>query len=35
METEKKPKQVNMLLVDMLGMIFEHVLAGPQYIQSI
>lgn len=35
METEKTPKQVNMLLVDTLEMTFEHILAGSRYIQSI
>lgn len=35
METEKNPKQVNMLLVDKLEMTFEHIFSGPQYIQNI
>lgn len=33
METEKNPKQVNMLLADKLEMTFEHIFS--QYIQNI
>lgn len=33
MKTEKNPKQFNMLLVDKLEMTFEHILAGPRYME--